>query len=729
MVLVTALSVVQSYSYVWDRTDRNKTNIYESYNTFQFLNKMSYALYMDVAEDRAQKELTPLEVYAPGYQEMEVEKEDNAYINRDEEGYSYEDDYIYDDELNLPNYINNQLWYWQDIVEENVNVNYVVRDDSTGKIITSSSDKFYETYNNKEGAELGYPFSFELSFDGNGKVTASNVIGANQEVIQGYLDRLLLMEVSSYQFIYEDYGYIDITDKNYINLENPKNMTITFAIPEKLTAYDYFYNTVYYEVRSQFINPFVLISALSMVVVFLASIILYVIKPLKLGTGLSSNIPFEINLAGILSLPFGIWCIGELAYTWYNGYGTVTDISEYLSKGQINRFSYGLHIVLWILLLGAVMIMSLSLLQVFRIGLKRYCKEKVLLIRFFRWIGRGCKRFYNSLISFDLKEKPNKIILSIVGINFIILLVLCSIWFFGIPILIIYSFILFILLKRIYKDIQAKYSYLLKATNGMAEGDLEVEIEEDLGVFEPLKEEMKKIQIGFKKAVEEEVKSQSMKTELITNVSHDLKTPLTAIITYIDLLKDENLSEEERKSYILTLEQKSYRLKNLIEDLFEMSKATSKNIEIVRTEVDIVALIKQVELELHENLEAAHVNIRMNLPEDKVILNLDGQKTYRIFDNLFINISKYTMEHTRAYVELEETMNQVIVTLKNISATELDLKGEEITERFVRGDKSRTTEGSGLGLAIVKSFMELQGGDLTIVVDGDLFKVILTFNK
>lgn len=726
LVLVTALSVVQSYSYVWNITDKNKTNVYESYTTFQFLNKMSYALYMDVAEEREQRELTPLEVYAPEYKETEAEKNENL------DSYEGEDEYTYDvdNENNLPEYINSELGYWRNIVENNVNVNYVVRDDSTGKIIRTSSDEFYKSIkNSKEGDSLSrYPFSFDLSFDGDGKVTVSNVIGANEEVIRGYLDNVNSNDESNH-FIYNDYGYIDITDRNYIKLDNPQNITITFAIPEKIISYDHFYSNIYYEHRSNFFNPFVIISLLSIMVMFLASIILYIMKALKLGTGLSSKIPFEINVAGIMSIPLGILCIGELALSWYNGYNLDAEVANYLSNEQINSLSYGLHVVLWFLLLGATMIMILSLLQVFRIGLKRYCKEKVLLIRFIRWIGRQCKRVYISLITFDLSDKSNKIILRIVGVNFLILLVLCSIWFFGIPILIIYSIVLFIILKRIYTDIQEKYFYLLKVTNRMAEGDLEVEIEEDLGVFEPLKAEMKKIQAGFKKAVQEEVKSQSMKTELITNVSHDLKTPLTAIITYIDLLKDENLSKEEQQSYILTLEQKSYRLKTLIEDLFEMSKATSKNIEIVRSEVDIVALIKQAEFELHDNLEAAHVNIRMNLPEDKVILSLDGQKTYRIFDNLFVNISKYTMEHTRAYVELEETDNQVIVILKNISATELDFKGEEITERFARGDRSRTTEGSGLGLAIVKSFMELQGGELRIVIDGDLFKVILIFNK
>jgi signal transduction histidine kinase len=263
----------------------------------------------------------------------------------------------------------------------------------------------------------------------------------------------------------------------------------------------------------------------------------------------------------------------------------------------------------------------------------------------------------------------------------------------------------------------------------MAEGNLDVEIKEDIGLFEPLKEEFGKVQHGFKKAVEEEMKSQRMKTDLITNVSHDLKTPLTAIITYVNLLKDENITPEERASYIATLDMKSQRLKHLIEDLFEVSKASSNNITLNLIEVDIVGLIRQVLLELDDKLTQAEIELRLNLPEEKIILNLDSEKTYRIFENLIINITKYAMPHSRAYIMMDVTERKVTVTLKNISAMELNFHTEEITERFVRGDQSRNTEGSGLGLAIVKSFVELQGGTFEIMVDGDLFKAVITWMR
>ena len=223
--------------------------------------------------------------------------------------------------------------------------------------------------------------------------------------------------------------------------------------------------------------------------------------------------------------------------------------------------------------------------------------------------------------------------------------------------------------------------------------------------------------------MDEEVRSQRLKAELITNVSHDLKTPLTAIITYVNLLKDENITEEQRKEYLDVLERKSIRLKVLIEDLFEVSKANSQNITLNLTNVDIMSLVKQVAFEMSDKLETAGVDLRMNLTDEKLILSLDSQKTYRIYENLFGNIAKYAMKGTRVYINGFRENDKVILNFKNISAQEITVDSADLTERFVRGDASRNTEGSGLGLAIAKSFTELQGGELAIDVDGDLFKV------
>ena len=388
-------------------------------------------------------------------------------------------------------------------------------------------------------------------------------------------------------------------------------------------------------------------------------------------------------------------------------------------------------ILIWLCVFAITYWAAASIGQVFRMGLKRYVKERSLIVASWKYIkpalcylkdkiGAGLRKIYHGLTNIDFTDKSSRAILRIVVINFIILAV-TSLWVYGVMAMIVYSVILFFVLKKYFDDLKKKYNYLLQATNEFANGNLDVEIEENLGVFEPFKEEMAKIQKGFKKAVDEEVKSQHMKTELITNVSHDLKTPLTAIITYVNLLKIEK-DPERQKEYIDVLDRKSLRLKALIEDLFEISKASSNTVTLNIADIDIVNLFKQVKLEMDEKIQEANLEFKMDIPEEKVIVALDGQKTYRIFENLIGNAAKYSMPHTRVYVRIAVEGDEAVVQMKNVSATELDFNPEEITERFVRGDLSRNTEGSGLGLAIVKSFTEIQKGKFWIETEADLFK-------
>ena len=334
------------------------------------------------------------------------------------------------------------------------------------------------------------------------------------------------------------------------------------------------------------------------------------------------------------------------------------------------------------------------------------------------------RKQYDALTHIDFRDKTNKAILRIVIVNFVILVVvelvswMCGFEFYA---LVIYSIVLFLILRKFFRDVQRKYQMLLHATNELAEGNLDVVIEGDAGVFMPIQKELCRIQQGFKKAVDEEVKNERMKTELVTNVSHDLRTPLTAIITYTDLLKNET-DPEKQKEYIEVLERKSFRLKVLIEDLFEISKAASKSVKMNYMQVDLVGLIRQVELENDSKIQDAKLEFRWKLPDHKVIMWLDSEKTYRIFENLIVNITKYAMAQTRVYIEMKEFPDKVSISMKNVSATELDFDVNEITDRFVRGDSSRNTEGSGLGLAIAKSFIELQHGTLQITTEADLFK-------
>ncbi|MEG2973591.1 MAG: sensor histidine kinase, partial [Clostridium sp.] len=230
-------------------------------------------------------------------------------------------------------------------------------------------------------------------------------------------------------------------------------------------------------------------------------------------------------------------------------------------------------------------------------------------------------------------------------------------------------------------------------------------------------------------SVIKEVKSQTMKTELISNVSHDLKTPLTSIVTYVHLLRDKNLSEEKRLEYLEVLDRKTLRLQYLIDDLFEVSKATSGNISLNLEKVDIVSLMKQTLLELDDKISESNLQIRANFESQKVVARLDGQRIFRVFENLILNATKYALEGSRVYIDIGEEEEKVFVTIKNITREEINYNPNDLTERFVRGDRSRNTEGSGLGLAIAKSFVSLHGGDLNITIDGDLFKVEMKFNK
>ena len=382
-----------------------------------------------------------------------------------------------------------------------------------------------------------------------------------------------------------------------------------------------------------------------------------------------------------------------------------------------------------LMILASDYLTLLYIRPVFSLGVVDYIKEYSLLYRMWLGLKRMCSKVIQSLKEVDLSEKPTKTIFKFVAVNFAILAVLMCMWFMGIFGLLVYSIVLFFTLKRYYEKTVRDYEKALNMTKRIAKGEFAQTQEEDFGIFNSMKTELCKIEEGFQKAVEEETKSQRMKTELITNVSHDLKTPLTAITTYVELLKKEDITEEERAEYIDTLSRKSLRLKVLIEDLFEVSKASSQSIVLQYMDVDVVNLMKQVYVEHEEKLAQIGLDLRWNVPTEKVVVSLDNQKTYRIFENLFVNIQKYAMPNSRVYIDILQEEEEVQIVMKNISATELNVRPEELTERFVRGDQSRNTEGSGLGLAIAKSLVEAQKGSFQLVVDGDLFKAVIIFPR
>lgn len=228
-------------------------------------------------------------------------------------------------------------------------------------------------------------------------------------------------------------------------------------------------------------------------------------------------------------------------------------------------------------------------------------------------------------------------------------------------------------------------------------------------------------------AVEERLKSERMKAELITNVSHDLKTPLTSIINYVDLLKKEHIEGEKAQEYLAVLDRKSQRLKKLTEDLVEASKASSGALTVNPERLGMVQLVTQAIGEYSERLSAAGLTLVTDLPKEELYVYADGRHLWRILDNLLGNCAKYALRGTRVYLSLTQWDGSVLLSVKNISASQLNIPAEELMERFVRGDESRTDGGSGLGLSIARSLTELQGGTFRLSVDGDLFKATLTF--
>ena len=230
---------------------------------------------------------------------------------------------------------------------------------------------------------------------------------------------------------------------------------------------------------------------------------------------------------------------------------------------------------------------------------------------------------------------------------------------------------------------------------------------------------------GMSKAVDDRMKSERFKTELITNVSHDLKTPLTSIVSYVDLLKKEKIENENAAEYIEVIDRQSAKLKKLTEDLVEASKASSGAISVNKEILNISELINQSVGEFSEKLEAAEITPVINLPEDEVAVFADGRLLWRVFDNLIQNIIKYAQPGTRAYFDLAEAENEAVLTIKNISKEPLNMTADALMERFVRGDVSRNSEGNGLGLSIAKSLTELCGGAFELALDGDLYKVTI----
>ena len=521
----------------------------------------------------------------------------------------------------------------------------------------------------------------------------------------------------------------------------PKNFRAVYVVDENsqftyyrmaTSAEQYHYNpyNVFMDMGAEWLIM------IAVVIVAIVAFILPFFKRLNTGWEKIFSIPAEIMFFVIVGACGGVYLMFEMMYsTCYpvlmetlEYYGPINIIGYDVAPDTIYYIALGVNFIGWAIVFFLEYI-SVSAIRQFLFRPFYYLKTRVLCVRIGRWLWEKCKLAYHYVTDINISAGMHKSIIKLVLVNMLIIGLCCCFWFMGWFGVILYSILLYVVLRKYGFQLKKHYEWILSVTKDMAEGNLKTEVPTDLGVFSELGEELTKVQSGFSKAVAEEAKSQNMKTELITNVSHDLKTPLTAIITYVDLLKKEDITEEERKEYVETLDKKSQRLKVLIEDLFEVSKASSNNITLYCTDMDLVNLLKQVCLENEDKITESTLDFRWNLPEKKCMAHLDPNRTYRIIDNLIQNILKYSMPHSRVYIDMEETADEYVLHFKNMSATEMNFDAAEITERFVRGDLSRNTEGSGLGLAIAQSFTEMQNGKFEVQIDGDLFKVNLRFCK
>lgn len=635
-------------------------------------------------------------------------------------------------------------------------MDYCVIDNETGKYIKNTGRELEKLAEKGDAAEIAslYAYYVKVSYDNAGNLEHVAVKGKNSDEL---LKSTQVIMKSSHIWsafwngvddtaVYADGNIYYYDNNNNMHREKitvsstPRNITCIFGLTyeqqEKLLSgtsgsslgmereweewYSY-YNAGTTEILFLF---FCVLAA--------AALLLPHLKKYCLHTLSGAGLHIEVSLTAIVVL-WGFGGEGIVSLVNYTNRGHFDEVyAKYFSYLPVSAYSVlttFINIAILFLLFALWYYLVTSLGEVWTLGVRGFLRERSLLYKcwkiisgFFRGKINGLKE---EVLHVDLGEKADKTLRKLVIINMLLLAAACLMWTFGWIVLVIYSIVLYFILKKYIQKIQEQYRRLLDATRSIAAGNLQTELSEDWGVFESYKEELARIQDGFKAAVEEEVKSQRMKTELITNVSHDLKTPLTAITTYIELLEDENITPEQRKEYLEVLEKKSARLKFLIEDLFEVSKASTGNITFHPVDVDICNLMRQVYLEYEDRIEEADLIFRFKMPEEKVILKLDSQKTYRIFENLYTNIIKYAMPHTRVYVNAEKTEKGIHIELKNMSAAELNIAPDDLTERFVRGDSSRNTEGSGLGLAIATSFVELQGGRMKVEIDGDLFKVMI----
>ena len=500
----------------------------------------------------------------------------------------------------------------------------------------------------------------------------------------------------------EDIKYVD----HYKTLEENYDCTIYTSINEDVTQFhdDYYNLYITYKICTNSVKTAIINIIITLVLIIVSAILITIyagrkrnFKEIQLES--IDKIPLEIILAAMF-IPFIMLLFLGI------------------------ELSYNLNITTIIGNIGILIIMYSIALILYESIVRRVKTNTILkntiIYRLCKWIKNGVKNIFNN---FSLAAK----IIVILACMLIFTLIFSNWGFTGIILLIA----MYVFAFKYYFDNITKFLNIKNTVKKIYEGDTKVRLQEDeyTGVLKELCIYVNDIAGGFTNAIDKSLKSERMKTELITNVSHDIKTPLTSIINYVDLLKKEDIQNEKAKEYLDILEQKSQRLKRLTEDLIEASKASSGNIKLDMKKINVNELIKQISGEFEDKFKNKNLDLNIEMPKEDVFILADSRYLYRVMENMYTNIEKYAMENSRVYVDLLEENKKVKIEIKNISKEKLNISANELMERFVRGESSRNTEGSGLGLSIAQSLTKLQKGEFGIYLDGDLFKVIISFNK
>jgi len=561
-------------------------------------------------------------------------------------------------------------------------MDYILIDQKTGVMYTNvKSQNYDEEIKNIKNKDLYWQFENE-KIETNIEKLNNNNIKYNYQYIYSNLE-----QSKSNASTLKDYKIYTSCD------ENKMNQYTSFGVSKQ--TYEFIMNNKKIPVYEVIISSIMLVA----IAIYLFWAIGY--KKGEEGISLNAidNIPYEI---------LSIICL------------TVASIFLSVLINIGNIINYTILIVstfCYFICYAICAIMGVTTIK--RIKAKRFFKS-FLTYKIIKWFLDKIKKYKEVVLN---KVEDRKKVFWYYWGFVVISIILASTFETGIGLLILIVFWLWAFYKI--REYQNQEEIIKKALQDIYEGKTDIHINESelKGMLKQMAQYVNDIAGGFTNAIEESLKSERLKTELITNVSHDIKTPLTSIINYVDLLKKEEIKDEKVREYIEILDKKSQRLKKLTEDLVEASKVSSGNVQLNIEEINIKELFNQTIGEFKDKFEEKKLKIEIQVPESDVKIKADSRYMYRIIENLFSNITKYALENSRVYIDIEDTKKQIKISIKNISKEKLNISSDELMQRFVRGDKSRYTEGSGLGLSIAQSLTTLQKGKFEIKIDGDLFKV------